>query len=53
MILFTFHNGFVCKEIQLMFKKGELFRRMVDERTAGLPSTGFLDAEILIFWDPM
>ena len=28
-----------------MYKKGELFRRMLDERTAGLPSIGFLDAD--------
>ena len=28
-----------------MYKKGELSRRMLDERTAGLPSIGFLDAD--------
>ena len=28
-----------------MYKKGELFRRMLDERTDGLPSIGFLDAD--------
>ena len=30
-----------------MYKKGELFRRMLDERTVGLPSIGhgFLDAD--------
>ena len=28
-----------------MYKKGELFRKMLDKRTAGLPSIGFLDAD--------
>ena len=28
-----------------MYMKGELFRRMRDERTAGLASIGFLDAD--------
>ena len=28
-----------------MNKKGELFRKMLDNRTAGLSSIGFLDAD--------
>ena len=28
-----------------MNKKGELFRKMLDKRTAGLSSIGFLDAD--------
>ena len=28
-----------------MYKKGELFRKMLDKRTAELPSIGFLDAD--------
>ena len=28
-----------------MYKKGELFRRLLDKRTTGLPSIGFLDAD--------
>ena len=28
-----------------MYKNGELFRRIMDERTDGLPSVGFLDAD--------
>ena len=28
-----------------MYKKGELFRKILDKRTAGLSSIGFLDAD--------
>ena len=28
-----------------MYKNGELLRRMLDEKTAGLPLVGFLDAD--------
>ena len=35
-----------------MYKKGELFRKILDKRTAGLSSIGFLDADTDV-WDAM
>ena len=37
-----------------MYKKGELFRKMLDKRTAGLSSMGMdFWMQILIVWDAM